>query len=169
MLFCFILSAKFIHINVIAVWVQTQNKEIKTCVACCVSGQPSLVFSTSKDIRLLNVSKPTKVSLLVKDLDDGGAVDFYHAGQLVCWTEHGRGVIACNPINRSDQGHARVVTSAVTSPDGLACDWVTQKLYWTDSKMNRIEVVSLNGQHRKVLVWENIDKPRAIALAPMDG
>jgi len=61
------------------------------------------------------------------------------------------------------------VTSGLTSPDGLACDWLTQKLYWTDGETNRIEVVSLNGLNRKVLFWEEIDQPRAIALAPMKG
>lgn len=53
------------------------------------------------------------------------------------------------------------------SPDGIACDWVTQKLYWTDGDTKRIEVVSLVTRHRKVLFWDDIDQPRAIALVPM--
>lgn len=55
------------------------------------------------------------------------------------------------------------------SPDGLACDWLTDKLYWTDSETNRIEVATIDGNYRKVLFWSEVDQPRAIALVPMKG
>lgn len=55
------------------------------------------------------------------------------------------------------------------SPDGLACDWFTNKLYWTDGETNRIEVATMDGKYRKVLFWSDIDQPRAIVLAPMRG
>lgn len=52
---------------------------------------------------------------------------------------------------------------------GLAIDWIHDKLYWTDSGTSRIEVANLDGTHRKVLLWQNLEKPRAIALHPMEG
>lgn len=52
--------------------------------------------------------------------------------------------------------------------DGLACDWLTGKLYWTDADAHRIEVVSLDKNYRKVLFWDDIDQARAIALVPME-
>lgn len=55
------------------------------------------------------------------------------------------------------------------SPDGLACDWLGKKLYWTDSETNRIEVSNLDGTFRKVLFWRRLDQPRAIALDPQNG
>lgn len=48
--------------------------------------------------------------------------------------------------------------------DGLALDAVGRKIYWTDTGINRIEVANLDGSMRKVLVWQNLDSPRAIAL-----
>ncbi|KAF4524536.1 hypothetical protein B566_EDAN002809 [Ephemera danica] len=81
---------------------------IISCIISSVYAHTTLLFSTSRDIRLVNVSKPNKVNIIIK------------------------------------------------------------KLYWTNGD-NRIEVVSLNGQYRKVLFWEDIDQPRAIALAPMRG
>uniref|UniRef100_A0A4W6FVJ7 Low density lipoprotein receptor-related protein 5 n=1 Tax=Lates calcarifer TaxID=8187 RepID=A0A4W6FVJ7_LATCA len=51
-----------------------------------------------------------------------------------------------------------VVVSGLDSPDGLACDWLGRKLYWTDSETNRIEVANLDGTSRKVLkVIVNVD------------
>lgn len=35
---------------------------------------------------------------------------------------------------------------------GLAVDWVTSKLYWTDAGTNRIEVSHLDGTMRTLLV-----------------
>jgi hypothetical protein len=60
-----------------------------------------------------------------------------------------------------------VVTTGLISPVGLACDWLTQKLYWTDSGTKRIEVATITGEHRKVLFSDDIDQPRAIAVVPM--
>lgn len=52
------------------------------------------------------------------------------------------------------------------SPGGLAVDWVTDKLYWTDAGTNRIEVSTLNGSLRSLLIWDGLDKPRDISVDP---
>lgn len=52
---------------------------------------------------------------------------------------------------------------------GIAIDWAARNLYWTDTGTDRIEVCRLNGAHRKVLINEFLDEPRAIALAPQLG
>lgn len=62
----------------------------------------------------------------------------------------------------------QVVSNDIMFPEGLACDWLTQKLYWTDAHKNRLEVVSLDGRHRKILFWQDLDQPRAIALVPTE-
>ena len=52
----------------------------------------------------------------------------------------------------------------------MACDWVNRKIYWLDSETKRLEVVSLDKpRHRKVLVYEDLDMPMGIALAPSEG
>lgn len=53
------------------------------------------------------------------------------------------------------------------SPAGLAVDWVTSKLYWTDAGTKRIEVSNLDGTMRALLVWEDLDKPRDIVVDPI--
>ncbi|KAJ8675255.1 hypothetical protein QAD02_011041 [Eretmocerus hayati] len=130
-----------------------------------------LLFATNKDIRVANVSRSNKVvSTIVKDLSEGVTLDFYYERGLVCWSDSALELIQCVHTNGTyAQEPITVVNSSLISPDGLACDWYTGKLYWTDGEKNRIEVTSIDGRHRKVLFWTDIYQPRAIALVPMDG
>lgn len=62
-----------------------------------------------------------------------------------------------------------VISRGIVSPDGLAVDWLGQKLYWTDSDTNKVEVAGLYSGLRRVLYWQHLDQPRAIALVPSEG
>ena len=62
-----------------------------------------------------------------------------------------------------------IVSSEIKYPQDVAVDWVARNLYWTDTGTDRIEVSRLNGSSRKVLIDENLDEPRAIALDPTRG
>lgn len=55
------------------------------------------------------------------------------------------------------------------SPDGVAYDWFTNKLYFIDSEVDKIEVVTIKEKYRKVLFWSDLDQPRAIVVVPMKG
>ncbi|XP_033324031.1 low-density lipoprotein receptor-related protein 6 [Megalopta genalis] len=132
------------------------------------NGSPTLLFVTQKDIRMANTSRTNKITTIIKDLSEGAALDFYFEQELVCWSDSGLEIIQCVQTNGTHPGERMiVVNSSLISPDGLACDWYTGKLYWTDGEKNRIEVTSIDGRHRKVLFWTDIYQPRAIALVPM--
>ena len=62
-----------------------------------------------------------------------------------------------------------MVLNNVKSAEGLAVDWISRNIYFTDSETRTIEVASLNGQYRKVLVRSNLKNPRGIAVDPVDG
>lgn len=66
--------------------------------------------------------------------------------------------------------------SDILSPQGIAIDWLNRLLYWTDAETKRIEVINLPDDlestsdiNRKTIIWDNLDLPRSIALAPKDG
>ena len=143
----------------------------------CVFPRPYILFANRKDIRLIELTdnkKKVSTNIIVKNLEDAAALDYYLEESKVCWSEINREMIRCAQIDPRAKGKVPkvdIVTSGLVKPEGLACDWVGNKIYWTDSDTKRIEVAGLSGleSDRSVLVWENLDLPRAISLAPEDG
>lgn len=121
--------------------------------------------------------------MLTKDLNEGTGLDFYYDKQLICWTDQGREAIQCRKMNESyykepptspvgieeltdNIDKLSVITKGIEKPEGLAIDWYTDKIYWADGELNRIEVATLNGKYQKLLFWTDLDQPRAISLVP---
>nr|XP_045620165.1 low-density lipoprotein receptor-related protein 6-like [Procambarus clarkii] len=145
-------------------------------IACLAhtQGYPELLFANRKDIRIIEVGKERQSRQVIKDVTDAASVDYYYKGQLVCWTDIDNEVIKCVQVNKiggGTKGHKEVtvISRGIISPDGLAIDWLSEKLYWTDSDTNKIEVAGLYTKHRCVLFWQDLDQPRAIALVPAEG
>lgn len=70
-------------------------------------------------------------------------------------------------------GHDEVVEMFVNievyHPDGIAVDWLSRNLYWTDTGSDLIQVAKLTDFTRKVIISEGLDEPRAIVLDPLKG
>uniref|UniRef100_A0AAY4BPZ4 EGF-like domain-containing protein n=1 Tax=Denticeps clupeoides TaxID=299321 RepID=A0AAY4BPZ4_9TELE len=127
---------------------------------------PWLLFANRRDVRLVDAEVGrTESAVVVSDLEDAAAVDFLYSEGLIFWTDVSEEAIKQTYYNQSTKWQ-KVVVSGLDSPDGLACDWLGRKLYWTDSETDRIEVANLDGTSRKVLFWQDLDQPRAIALNP---
>lgn len=66
-------------------------------------------------------------------------------------------------------GKDTIVSIEVLNPDGIAVDWVSRNIFWTDTGTDRIEVARLDGSSRRVIISDDLEEPRAIALDPMNG
>jgi len=139
-------------------------------------GVPQLLFANRKNIQLVDIDgTQVNTSVVVSNLEDAAAIDFiFEDGGMsyIYWTDISREAI--NRVSVGAGGTAGttptvIVSTGLMSPDGLACDWIGRKLYWTDSEVNRIEVSNLDGQMRKVLFRDGLDQPRALALYPQKG
>uniref|UniRef100_A0A8B9LD61 Low density lipoprotein receptor-related protein 6 n=1 Tax=Astyanax mexicanus TaxID=7994 RepID=A0A8B9LD61_ASTMX len=136
-----------------------------------LSAVPLLLYANRRDLRLVDAAHGRgNATVVVSGLEDAAAVDFDYTQGLVYWSDVSEEAIKCTVLNASGpSGIQTTVVSGLASPDGLACDWLGNKLYWTDSETNRIEVSEFDGSYRKVLFWEGLDQPRAIALDPCRG
>ena len=50
--------------------------------------------------------------------------------------------------------------------EDIAVDWIGRNLYWNDFSFETIEVATLDGKFRKILISDNVTKPRGIELDP---
>ncbi|CAK9821012.1 Ndg [Anthophora plagiata] len=64
---------------------------------------------------------------------------------------------------------AETFLSKVSSSEGLAVDWVSRNIFWTDSVKVTVEVANLETKKRKVLVSDGLIYPRGIAVHPYRG
>lgn len=57
----------------------------------------------------------------------------------------------------------------MSSPEGIAIDHLGRTMFWTDSMKDHIEVASLDGSQRRVIVDTDLVNPRAIVTDPANG
>lgn len=132
---------------------------------------PFLLYANRRDLRLVDATcgNSANATVVVSGLEDAAAVDYVYTQGFIYWSDVSEEAIKRTVFNSSGSAVQSTVVSGLASPDGLACDWLGNKLYWTDSETNRIEVAELDGSFRKVLFWQDLDQPRAIALDPSRG
>ncbi|OXB80251.1 UNVERIFIED_CONTAM: hypothetical protein H355_009971 [Colinus virginianus] len=145
-------------------------RSLLACSFCSLMrAAPLLLYANRRDLRLVDAANGKEnATVIVGGLEDAAAVDFVFIKGLIYWSDVSEEAIKRTEFNKSGSVQ-NVVISGLMSPDGLACDWLGEKLYWTDSETNRIEVSNLDGSLRKVLFWQELDQPRAIALDPARG
>lgn len=130
-----------------------------------------LLFTTYHDIRIADISVEGKanITILTGNLSEASAIDFNYEKNLICWTDTGKEIIECmnvNADNSQTSSKRSIITKGLEKPEGLAIDWYTDNIYWTDGETNRIEVSTINGTYQRVLFWTDLDQPRAITLVP---
>ncbi|XP_052829737.1 nidogen-1-like isoform X2 [Octopus bimaculoides] len=64
--------------------------------------------------------------------------------------------------------YSGIVVENVKS-EGIAIDWISRNMYWTDSRKKSVEVTKLDGTHRKTLFNTKISNPRGIVVDPIRG
>lgn len=57
----------------------------------------------------------------------------------------------------------------VEAVEGVAFDWIYGNLYFTESRRNKVEVLSTKTYHRRVLFDTDLNQPGGIAVDPLHG
>ncbi|XP_051771492.1 low-density lipoprotein receptor-related protein 2 [Ctenopharyngodon idella] len=92
------------------------------------------------------------------------AVDFDDVNKRVYWGDSSEKMIYSSFQNGTDK--KQVFSSGLMVPESIAVDWVGRNIYWTDYVMENIEVATLDGRFRKILITKNVTSPRGLALDP---
>ena len=116
-------------------------------------------------IDLRNTSRITQ--LQVKNVM---SLDFSSDKNLVYWSNKKEikqlslqtGISEVIPFHHNDY-------SSVPFPEGLAVDWISGKLYWTDAKRDAIYVGDLSNARKMTIIEGKIDSPKAIVVSPSNG
>ena len=103
---------------------------------------------------------------MISGLNAAVAVDVHFDLGLVFWSD-----AADKTISRAniDGSNASSIIHLQGECLGLAVEWVSNLLYWTDEYLDVIEVSNLNGINRRTLFSLGLDRPRGIALDPHSG
>lgn len=97
-----------------------------------------------------------------------GALDYDVQTQFIYYSDLIRYVIERQSLN----GTVRelVIDTDVNNCEGLAIDWMSRNIYWTDEGLARIYVAKLtNTTQRKILIHDVMFHPRSIVLDPKKG
>ena len=62
-----------------------------------------------------------------------------------------------------------LIMDDVGNVEGVAIDWIGRKLYWISYQSGTIEVATLDGNYRKVLINTGLENPRGMAVDPIAG
>ncbi|XP_064604958.1 very low-density lipoprotein receptor-like isoform X2 [Liolophura sinensis] len=133
---------------------------------CKAIERPSLIFTNRKDVRKIQLDRHTYLTL-VDNTSSAIALDYHYDAHHVYWSDVSLEKIQRASINGSDV--VTVVHDNISTPDGLAVDWIHDLLYWTDTGKDTIEVMDLKTNKRRVLFDQGLDEPRAIAVDPIRG
>uniref|UniRef100_A0A3Q3ETX7 Low density lipoprotein receptor-related protein 4 n=1 Tax=Labrus bergylta TaxID=56723 RepID=A0A3Q3ETX7_9LABR len=133
--------------------------------SCDDSPETYLLFSNRVSVRRisLDTNDHTDVHVPVPELHNVISLDYDSVDAKLYYTDVTLDVIRSN---LDGTGMETVISQGLKTTDGLAVDWVSRNMYWTDTGRNTIEVARLDGTSRKVLVNNSLDEPRAIAVFP---
>jgi hypothetical protein len=132
-----------------------------------LSGQEGiLIFSSFNEVRMLTL-RSEHLTLVQKRQRRITGVMFN--GHHVYWSTLDEGE---ERIMKSlDDGTEKeaVVSAGVGMPEDLTWDWVTKKVYFTDSLYKHVAACTEDGNSCTILVNTVTDKPRGIVVVPQDG
>ncbi|XP_044525030.1 low-density lipoprotein receptor-related protein 2 [Gracilinanus agilis] len=136
----------------------------KTCKVAA-SGNLLLLVTSRNQIVADNItSQGQNIYSLIRDGEHIVAIDFDSLSGRIFWSDIRQDKIWSAFQNGTDR--KVVFDSGVTVTESIAVDWVGRNLYWTDYVLETIEVSKMDGNHRTVLISENVTNPRGLVLDP---
>ncbi|KAF5288914.1 hypothetical protein FQA39_LY03793 [Lamprigera yunnana] len=138
-------------------------------VTRCIAnvGGPSILFTTRNDIRQISLDNQKMISI-VNSTNSAIALDFVFKTKTIFWSDAIDQRIYKAPLIEGTK-FSVVISNNISAVDGLAIDWIYNRIYWTDQGKQTIELANFEGEMRRILVKDGLEKPRAIVVNPIEG
>ena len=108
------------------------------------------------------------IKIPLADVKEANALDFDLSEERIYWSDIGS-YKDIKSAHMNGTGLKTVIRHGLEMPVSISVDWIAKNIYWSDVTAHRIEVSRLDGRNRKVLLWENIENPQALAVNPHNG
>ncbi|XP_021915388.1 low-density lipoprotein receptor-related protein 4 isoform X2 [Zootermopsis nevadensis] len=137
---------------------------------CNSSPSTYLLFATRSTLARVSLDTPElwDVTLPIPDVHNAIAVDFHWKSQKIYYTDVFLDIIRSVDMHNLTSTKT-IISTNLTTPDGLAVDWIANNIYWTDAGSKVLEVARLDGSSRKIIIQDGLDEPRALAIFPRKG
>lgn len=90
-------------------------------------------------------------------------VDYHYKKSLLFYADVN--VDAIRRVNMKNYSDTQtIVSTGLNTPNGIAVDWLSDNIYWSDSALKIIEVARLDGNCRKTILRDELDDVRAMIL-----
>ncbi|XP_051883463.1 low-density lipoprotein receptor-related protein 2a [Pristis pectinata] len=138
---------------------------------CTINTNNYLIYATESSIRSLHLDI-TEHKLPFPTVSVGQtavALDYDIIDKRIYFTQSlglGRSKISYVSLDENSASPTLVVTG-LSSPDGIAYDWINRRIYYSDYLNQTINSISINGSDRTIIA--NVPRPRAIVLDPCRG
>ncbi|XP_048108831.1 low-density lipoprotein receptor-related protein 8-like isoform X1 [Alosa alosa] len=96
-----------------------------------------------------------------------GPVAMLVANRTIYWASSEQGTIYRTSLEGNAHESVLLLRSQGTIL-GLAVDWIHHLLYWTNTNTHSVNVATLDGSQRRLLV-EGLSKPTGVAVEPLEG
>ncbi|XP_032801941.2 low-density lipoprotein receptor-related protein 2 [Petromyzon marinus] len=130
----------------------------------------SIIFGISLDPNQTSNDAMVPIS----GISNGYDVDFDDRNQFIYWVENPGSI---HRVKTDGTNRTQFAPSAILgAPSGLAIDWISRNLYYTNPRSQTIEVIKMDGvqNYRKTIIGNNgqttgVGYPVGIALDPSRG
>lgn len=136
----------------------------------CENSKEFLIFTTRTEIRSLSISPKSNTLPFgtVEGLTNVVGIDFdYKNKQLVYTQIRPDTKIAKVSSESPSKDDVTTIIDDGINPEGVAYDWTSKKIYWTDSANNSIYAMDADG--KSIVMIIQVERPRAIVLDPCRG
>ena len=142
--------------------------------------KPYLLFSVSSGLKkytlgasnLLDVKKTQQFQIYQKEGQSYAikSVDFHHAKNLLFYADSKTRKIYRTLLKESfdKQPADGIIPTPILNAfsEGISIDYLNDKIYFTTTDLNTIEVSELDGTNRHLLHYQRVENPRTILVVP---